>query len=63
MYLVHSMLFLSVSELYGDELGGFLSSSTDVTCAKLRLSEALVYLNMYLEASENHYKIIVNIYG
>jgi hypothetical protein len=52
-----------MSELYNDELRGFLSNSTDVTSAKLRLAEALGYLNEYLEARESPYKIMENIHG
>jgi hypothetical protein len=52
-----------MSELYNDELRGFLSNSTDVTRAKLKLAEALVYLNENLDARESPYKIMENIHG
>ncbi len=52
-----------MSELYNDELKGFLSNSTNVIHAKSRLANALIDLNDYLEAKESPYKIMENIHG
>jgi hypothetical protein len=52
-----------MSELYNDELKGFLSNSTNVIHAMSRLANALINLNDYLEAKESPYKIMENIHG
>lgn len=52
-----------MSELYNDELKGFLSNSTNVIHAMSRLANALIDLNDYLEAKESPYKIMENIHG
>jgi hypothetical protein len=52
-----------MSELYDDELEGFLSNSTNVIHAMSRLANALIDLNDYLEAKESPYKIMENIHG
>jgi hypothetical protein len=52
-----------MSELYNDELKGFLSNSTNVIHAMSRLANALIDLNDYLEAKESPYRIMENIHG
>ena len=52
-----------MSELYNDELKGYLPNSTDVIHAMSRLANALIDLNDYLEAKESPYKIMENIHG
>jgi hypothetical protein len=52
-----------MSELYNDELKGFLSTSTDVIHAMSRLADALIDLNDDLGAKESPYKIMGNIHG